>query len=88
MMKYMGTCAAAYSVAANHPQVHAEARLKFSRGLVKLLAALGVVAAIVIAALGLTTDVKPYGLLAGWLALGLVYYQLGRRRRALAAAGG
>jgi hypothetical protein len=43
--------------------------------------AVGVVA-IVIAALGLTTDVKLYGLLTGWLALGLVYYSFTRRRRA------
>jgi APA family basic amino acid/polyamine antiporter len=83
MLKYLGTCLAAYSAAANHPEVRARARLKFSAGLVKTLAALGVVAAAVIAALGLTTDVRPYGLLAGWLAVGLAYYAW-RRRRATA----
>ncbi|HEX5261903.1 MAG TPA: amino acid permease [Phenylobacterium sp.] len=88
MMKYMGTCAAAYSVAARHPEVHAEARLKFNRGLVKLLSSLGVVAAIVIAALGLSTDVMPYGLLGGWLALGLIYYSFTRTRRAAPAVEG
>jgi APA family basic amino acid/polyamine antiporter len=49
---------------------------------VKLLSALGVVAAIVIAALGRTIEVKPYGLLTGWLAVGLVYYSFTRTRRA------
>jgi APA family basic amino acid/polyamine antiporter len=82
MLKYLGTCLAAYSAAAHHPEVLARARLKFSAGLVKTLAALGVVAAAVIAALGLTTDVRPYGLLAGWLAVGLAYYAWRRRRAA------
>jgi APA family basic amino acid/polyamine antiporter len=81
MLKYMGTCLAAFSVAANHPEVRAQARLKFSPGLVKTLAALGAVAAVIIAALGLSTDVRPYGLLAGWLAVGMAYYAWTRRRR-------
>lgn len=81
MLKYMGTCIAAWSVAANHPDVAARARLKFSPGLVKVLAGLGVVAAVVIAALGVTTDIRPYGLLAGWLAVGLGYYAWTHRRR-------
>jgi basic amino acid/polyamine antiporter, APA family len=80
MLKYMGTCMAAYSVAANHPEVRAQARLKFSPGLVKTLAVLGVIAAVIIAALGLSTDVRPYGLLAGWLAVGMTYYAWTRRR--------
>ncbi|MGZ6037873.1 MAG: APC family permease [Phenylobacterium sp.] len=79
MLKYMGTCIAAWSAAANHPDVVAAARLKFSPGLVKLLAGLGVVAAIVIAALGVTTDVRPYGLIGGWLVIGMIYYAWRRR---------
>lgn len=85
MLKYMGTCIAAWSAAANHPDLVATARLKFSPGLVKLLAGLGVVAAVVIAALGVTTDIRPYGLIGGWLAVGMIYYAW-RRRRAPAAA--
>jgi APA family basic amino acid/polyamine antiporter len=80
MLKYAGTCVAAWN-AANHAQVRAEARLAFSAGLVKTLAGLGVVAALVIAALGLSTDARPYGLLAAWLAVGLGYYAWTRRRR-------
>ncbi|WP_333587715.1 APC family permease [Phenylobacterium sp.] len=74
MMKYMGTCMASWNVARRFPQVHAEARLKFSRATVQVMSALGVVAAIAIAALGLSTDVRPYGLLLAWLALGLGWY--------------
>ena len=84
MLKYMGTCLAAWN-AAGQPQVLAAARLKFSAGLVKGLAAAGVVVAIVIAALGLSTDIRPYGLIAGWLAVGLAYYAWTRRARTAAA---
>lgn len=79
MMKYLGSCLAAWNLAAKHPHIHAEARLKFSRRTVMALAALGILAALVIAALGATTDWRPYVLLVGWLAVGLGYYAMRRR---------
>ena len=82
MMKYLGSCLAAYNVAARHPDVHAQARLRLGRGTVRVLAGLGMVAAVVIASLGFGTDWKPYALLAGWLALGLVYYAFVSRKTA------
>jgi APA family basic amino acid/polyamine antiporter len=82
LLKYMGTCIAAWNAAARHPDVVAAARLRFSPGLVKMLAGLGVVAAVVIAALGVTTDVRPYGLIGGWLVAGMIYYAWRRRRAA------
>jgi APA family basic amino acid/polyamine antiporter len=82
MMKYAGSCLAAHNVAARHPEVHAQARLRFSRGTVRVLSILGIVAAVVIASLGFSTDWKPYALLAGWLALGLAYYALVVRKTA------
>ncbi|MDG2523026.1 amino acid permease [Caulobacter segnis] len=84
MMKYFGTCLAAFNVAKSHPEVHAAARLKFSQGTVKVLAALGCVAAVVIAALGFGTDWRPYGMLLIWLALGMAWYAWGAGRRAAA----
>jgi basic amino acid/polyamine antiporter, APA family len=81
MLKYLGSCLAAWNLAARHPDIHAEARLRFSRPTVMALAALGMVAAVVIAALGAATDWKPYVLLAGWLAVGLGYYAVRSRRR-------
>lgn len=74
MMKYLGSCLAAWNVAAKHPDIHAQARLRFGRKTVMTLAGLGMVAATIIAALGVTSDWRPYVLLAGWLAIGLVYY--------------
>lgn len=74
MMKYLGTCLAAYNVARAHPEVHDQARLRFSRPTVKTLSVLGVIAAVVIAALGFSTDWRPYVLLVVWLAIGLAYY--------------
>jgi APA family basic amino acid/polyamine antiporter len=85
MMKYMGSCLAAYRVADKHPEVQAEARLRFSPGTVKFLSVLGIVAAIVIAALGFGTDWRPYAMLAIWLVLGLAYYFWRRRGASVAA---
>ncbi|MDE1150658.1 MAG: amino acid permease [Azospirillaceae bacterium] len=85
MAKYWGSCLAAYNVAAKHPEIRAQARLRFSPGLVKVLSALGMVAAIVIAALGFGTDWRPYVLLLVWLLVGLAYYFATQRRRLAAA---
>jgi len=82
MMKYLGSCLAAYVVADKHPEVHVQARLRFSTGLVKVLSSLGMVAAVIIASLGFGTDWKPYALLAGWLAIGLAYYAFVSRKTA------
>lgn len=82
MLKYLGSCLAAWQVAANHPEIVAQARLRFSRGLVMTLSALGVIAAAVIACLGLASDWRPYVLLLAWLALGLGYYSVRHFRRA------
>lgn len=84
MMKYFGSCLAAYSVAQNHPDVHAQARIRFGATTVKVLAALGMVAALVVGALGFSSDWKPYALLGVWLAIGLGYYAWTSRRHAAA----
>ncbi len=85
MMKYLGSCLAAWVVADRHPEIHAQARLPFGRGLVKALSALGMVAAVAIALLGLASDWRPYVLLAVWLVGGLAYYAVRTRRRPAAA---
>lgn len=86
MMKYLGSCLAAYNLAKRHPKIHAQARLRFSRGAVMVLSALGMAAAAVIACLGLSSDWRPYVLLIGWLVVGLIYYALRYRSGALTGA--
>lgn len=87
MMKYLGSCLAAWNVAAKHPDIHAQARLAMSPGLVKTLSALGMIAAVAIALMGLASDWRPYVLLVAWLVAGLVYYvATGAKRRAREAA--
>lgn len=74
MMKYAASCLAAFNMATRHPALHAEARLRFSKRGVQVLAVIGLLVAIAIAALGLGTDWRPYVLLGGWLAVGMIYY--------------
>ncbi|GAA1749123.1 APC family permease [Nonomuraea bangladeshensis] len=82
MMKYFGTCLAGLNVVRSHPEVHARARLRFRRSTVTVMAALGMVTAVVIAVLGLATDWRPYAICVVWVALGLVYrWGRGRTRR-------
>jgi APA family basic amino acid/polyamine antiporter len=85
MLKYFGSCLAAYNVAARRPDVRAQATLRFSPGLVKALSLLGMAAAAAIGALGLSTDWRPYLLLLAWLFIGLAYYFIRGRRRAAVA---
>lgn len=79
MLKYFGSCLAAFNVATRFPEVRAQARLRFSPGLVMTLSGLGMVAALVIAGLGFSTDWRPYALLAVWLAIGMAWYAIRRR---------
>ena len=81
MMKYFGTSLAAFSVATRHPEVRAQARLGFGKRTVVGLSLLGMAAAVIIAAVGFSTDWRPYLLLAGWLAVGLGYYAVRALRK-------
>jgi APA family basic amino acid/polyamine antiporter len=85
MLKYFGSCLAAFNVATRFPDVRAQARLRFGPRLVMVLSGLGMIAALIIAGLGFSTDWRPYALLGAWLALGMGYYVLVARRREKAA---
>jgi APA family basic amino acid/polyamine antiporter len=86
MLKYFGSCLAAYNVAARRPDVHAQARFRLSRPTVRVLAGLGMLTALVIGALGFSTDWRPYLMLLLWLALGMGYYAVRVRGRTAAPA--
>jgi APA family basic amino acid/polyamine antiporter len=81
MMKYFGSCLAAYNVAARHPEIRLRAALPFSGRMVRILAGLGMFAAAVIAVIGFETDWRPYVLLLAWLLLGLAYFVSRRNGR-------
>ena len=85
MMKYAGSCLAAFNMARRRPDLHAQARIRFSPGLTQGLAVLGMVVAVIVAALGLGTDWRPYVLLGVWLAIGMAYYVLSGRGRQIRA---
>ena len=74
MLKYFSTCLAAFRLVKSRPDIHAAARLRLSATTVRTVAVLGMLCAIVVAAVGLGVDWKPYALLGGWFLLGLLYW--------------
>jgi APA family basic amino acid/polyamine antiporter len=76
MMKYFSTCLASFNLARSHPAIHAQARLRFTRTTVQWISVLGMICAIIIAAVGFDVDWRPYALLGGWLLAGLIYWTL------------
>ena len=74
MLKYLACCLAANNVARSHPELHAGAALKWSRGRVQAISRIGVVLALVIVLAGLGADWRPYVLVAGWGLVGFVYW--------------
>ena len=80
MLKYLACCLAAIGVSRFHPELHANAALKWSAGRVQAVSAIGVVLALAIVAAGLAADWRPYLLILGWAALGLVYWTVHARK--------
>lgn len=83
MLKYMACCLSAARVARAHPDIHARSNLRLGRGIIVAASYAGAAVALGIAALGMEADARPYLLVGGWLAVGLIYWTLrgGRRRR-------
>ncbi len=80
MLKY-GTCSlCAVRVAARPDLLDAPPALHFPPRLMMAVGWLGVVAAVAIIAAGLEADHRPYLLVLGWLAIGLLYYAVHARR--------
>jgi APA family basic amino acid/polyamine antiporter len=80
MLKYLACCVAAINVSRSHPELHARAALGWSAGRVQLVSGIGVVAALAIVAAGLAADWRPYVLILGWAAAGLIYWQIHARK--------
>lgn len=83
MMKYGATCLAASRVVAHHPDVFERAAFKLKAMLTWTWA--GVIGALIMLLLGLTADWRPYAVLAGWCAVGVIYHLVRRWRGAASA---
>ncbi|MBS0332574.1 MAG: amino acid permease [Proteobacteria bacterium] len=81
ILKYFSTCCCAISIAARRPEVFDAARLKMRRPVLIGWAGLGCVLAACLFFLGTQTDWKPYALIGGWAAVGVVYWMVFRRAR-------
>ncbi len=79
LMKYGATCFAATRVVQRHREIYQAAPFKLKPNLMKTWAWAGVVCAVVVIALGLQADWRPYALLVGWAVLGLAYYAVRSR---------
>lgn len=88
MLKYFSTCLSSILLVRRHPEIHARAQLRLSRGFVQIVALLGMAAALTIGIVGLGVDWKPYALIGTWLVIGLIYWSLMFRREARAIAHG
>jgi APA family basic amino acid/polyamine antiporter len=80
MLKYGACSLCAVRVAARPDLLDAPPALHFPPRLMMAVGWLGVVAAVAIIAAGLEADHRPYLLVLGWLAIGLLYYAVHARR--------
>ncbi|MGH2343920.1 MAG: APC family permease, partial [Chloroflexota bacterium] len=78
ILKYMSTCICAALLIRRYPALAARSRLTSRRTLVFSLAWVGVAFAALIFGLGFETDWRPYVLIGGWGALGVIYWMLKR----------
>jgi basic amino acid/polyamine antiporter, APA family len=81
MLKYMSSSLSAVNIARFHPDIHARAVFRPSRGTVIVLGWLGILAGLAILVAGIGADWRPYGLIGVWALVGLLYWAIDARRR-------
>ncbi|WKL57029.1 APC family permease [Asticcacaulis sp. ZE23SCel15] len=79
MLKYMACSISATNLVKHHPELHANAGLKWKKSSVLWLGYLGAVCAVVVILAGIEADVRPYGLLAVWAVIGVIYWAVRSR---------
>ncbi len=80
LLKYGATSLAATRVVTRHKDLYESARFRLAPRAMLAWAWAGVVCALLVLALGLGADWRPYSVLVGWFVLGLAWYALRRRR--------
>jgi APA family basic amino acid/polyamine antiporter len=86
MFKYLACCWSAINLTRFHLELHAKAALGWPASRVRAISAVGVACALAIIAAGLAADWRPYLLVLGWGAVGLVYWLAKARREQRAIA--
>jgi APA family basic amino acid/polyamine antiporter len=81
MLKYMSSSLSAVNIARKHPDIHARAVFRPSRGMVIALGWGGILVGLAILIAGLGADWRPYALIGAWALIGLVYWLIDARRR-------
>lgn len=81
LLKYASICLSAARVAAHHPELHAQAGFRPPAARMRVMAIAGALCALALIAVGFEADWRPYALLGGWLAVGVVYYLVKQRGR-------
>lgn len=76
MLKYLTSCLSAIGLVRHHPELHTQASLNWSRGLVESIAIAGSLAALGIILAGIGADWRAYVLVGAWGLLGILYWLL------------
>ncbi|MBL4802374.1 MAG: amino acid permease [Emcibacter sp.] len=74
MLKYLACSLCAVRVVDHHPEIAKGAKLELTPGVVRFVGYSGAVLAVGIIVAGLGADWRPYALVAGWVALGIIYW--------------
>jgi APA family basic amino acid/polyamine antiporter len=81
ILKYAATCLSAIGLCRREPELRAASAFSLPARMVYALAGLGIALGAAIILLGISADWRPYLLLGGWAALGIVYYLINQRAR-------
>ncbi|WP_138512685.1 APC family permease [Maricaulis alexandrii] len=81
LLKFCTTCLSAIRIVRTRPDLHEQAGFKLSSKAVQVWAVLGIIMAITVTLLGISTDWRPYLILAGWGLVGAIVYIIRHRNK-------
>lgn len=74
LLKFSATCLSAIRLVRTRPDIYERASFRLGKDATQIWAALGIVMAVLVTALGLTTDWRPYLALTVWGLVGVAFY--------------
>ncbi|MAK65110.1 MAG: amino acid permease [Maricaulis sp.] len=81
LLKFCTTCLSAIRIVRTRPDLHEKAGFKLSARSVQIWAVLGIIMAVGVTLLGISTDWRPYLILAGWGLVGVIVYIIHHRNK-------